>query len=250
MMQNLIRDIEARIEESSERSQFNEKQERWSEADFYAGKASAFGDVKILIEKTHKENEINPGVLTIADHYGLNHQLEKCKEELNELIEALGSNCDTHLAEEIADVEIMISQIKYLRNIPDEQVDVIKKYKIQRQLRRIAKENSLSNPKNCKELYDAGKDVSSGLRQGILDAMKEQSHECDTIKSPSHYMLDGLNVESIDVIKAVLGEDGLKAHCRGCTLKYLLRADKKNRTEDLKKARVYLNWEIEYGCDN
>ena len=54
IVQNLIRDIEARIEENSERAQFNEKQERWSEADFYAGKASAFGDVKILIEKTHK----------------------------------------------------------------------------------------------------------------------------------------------------------------------------------------------------
>nr|DAQ10089.1 MAG TPA: nucelotide kinase [Caudoviricetes sp.] len=158
----------------------------------------------------------------IADHYGLKHQLEKCKEELNELIEALGSNCDIHLAEEIADVEIMILQIKYLRNIPDEQVDVIMQYKIQRQLRRI--ENG--------------------------DGAQRVESEQDVIKSPSHYMLDGLNVEAIDVIKAVLGEDGFKAHCRGCALKYLLRADKKNRTEDLKKARVYLNWEIEYGCDN
>lgn len=193
---------------------------------------------------------INNDLKFIANHYGLKHQLGKCKEELGELIEALGGSSDTHLAEEIADVEIMISQIKYLRNIPTKRVDFVKKYKIQRQLSRIAKENSLSNPKNCKELYDAGKDVSSGLRQGILDAMKEQSHECDTIKNPSHYMLDGLNVEAIDVIKAVLGEDGFKAHCRGCALKYLLRADKKNRTEDLKKARVYLNWEIEYGCDN
>lgn len=193
---------------------------------------------------------INKDLKYIADHYGLEHQLGKCKEELNELIEALGSSSDTHLAEEIADVEIMISQIKYLRNIPTKRVDFVKKYKIQRQLSRIAKENSLSNPKNCKELYDAGKDVSSGLRQGILDAMKEQSHECDTIKSPSHYKLEGLDIEAIDVIKAVLGEDGFKAHCRGCTLKYLLRADKKNRIEDLKKARVYLNWEIEYGCDN
>lgn len=158
---------------------------------------------------------INKDLKYIADHYGLEHQLGKCKEEL---IEALGSSSDTHLAEEIADVEIMISQIKYLRNIPTKRVDFVKKCKIQRQLSRIAKENSLSNPKNCKELYD--------------------------------YMLDGLNVEAIDVIKAVLGEDGFKAHCRGCALKYLLRADKKNRTEDLKKARVYLNWEIEYGCDN
>lgn len=193
---------------------------------------------------------INEDLKYIADHYGLEHQQGKCEEELNELIEALGSSSNTHLVEEIADVEIMISQIKYLRNIPTEQLDVVKKYKIQRQLRRIAKENSLSNPKNCKELYDAGKDVSSGLRQGILDAMKEQSHECDTIKNPSHYMLDGLSVESIDVIRSVLGIDGFKKHCRGCALKYLLRANKKNGLEDLKKARVYLNWEIEYGCDN
>lgn len=222
MMQNLIRDIEARIKENSERSEFNEKQERWSEADFYAGKASAFGDVKILIEKTHKENEIKRGVITIADYYGLEGQTKKCEEELNELIEALGGSNNTHLAEEIADVEIMISQIKYLRNIPDEQVDVIKQYKIQRQLRRI--ENG--------------------------DGVQRVKSEQDVIKSPSHYMLDGLNVESIDVIRAVLGIEGFKKHCRGCALKYLLRADKKNRTEDLKKARVYLNWEIEYGCDN
>lgn len=153
----------------------------------------------------------------IADHYGLEHQLGKCKEELNELIEALGSSSDTHLAEEIADVEIMISQIKYLRDIPTKRVDFVKKYKIQRQLQRI--ENG--------------------------DGAQRVESEQDIIKSPSHYMLDGLNVEAIDVIKAVLGKDGFKAHCRGCALKYLLRADKKNRTEDLKKARVYLNWEID-----
>ena len=165
---------------------------------------------------------INNDLKYIADHYGLEGQTEKCKEELNELIEALDGSSDTHLAEEIADVEIMISQIKYLRNIPDEQVDVVKKYKIQRQLRRIKDGDGAQRVKSAQ----------------------------DVIKSPSHYMLDGLNVEAIDVIKAVLGEDGFKAHCRGCALKYLLRADKKNRTEDLKKARVYLNWEIEYGCDN
>jgi len=217
-MQNLISDIESRQKENSERAEFSEKQERWSDADFYAGKASAFGEVKILMEKTpQNENEIK----TIADHYGLEHQQGKCEEELNELIEALGSNCDTHLAEEIADVEIMISQIKYLRNIPDEQVDVIKQHKIQRQLGRIA---------------DGDKPVLS--------------NKTDPVESPRHYKLDGLNLESIDVIKAVLGADGFKKFCRGNTLKYLIRADKKNGSEDLKKARVYLNWEVEYGCDN
>lgn len=160
---------------------------------------------------------INEDLKYIADHYGLEHQLEKCKEELGELIEAIDSLDGRAIIEEVADVEIMLSQIKYLRDIPDEQVDVIKKYKIQRQLQRI--ENG--------------------------DGAQRAESEQDVIKSPSHYKLDGLDIESIDVIKAVLGEDGFKAHCRGCALKYLLRADKKNRTEDLKKARVYLNWEID-----
>ena len=51
-------------------------------------------------------------------------------------------------------------------------------------------------------------------------------------------------IESIDVIKAVLREDGFKAFCRGSALKYLIRADRKGGVEDLEKARVYLNWEI------
>lgn len=160
---------------------------------------------------------INEDLKYIADHYGLEHQLGKCKEELGELIEAINSLDERAIIEEVADVEIMISQIKYLRDIPDEQVDVVKKYKIQRQLQRI--ENG--------------------------DGAQRVKSEQDVIKSPSHYKLEGLDIEAIDVIEAVLGKDGFKAHCRGCALKYLLRADKKNRTEDLKKARVYLNWEID-----
>ena len=58
---------------------------------------------------------INKDLKFIADHYGLEGQTKKCDEELNELIEALGGSSDIHLAEEIADIEIMISQIKYLR---------------------------------------------------------------------------------------------------------------------------------------
>ena len=85
---------------------------------------------------------INEDLKYIADHYGLEHQIGKCKEELGELIEAIDSLDERAIIEEIADVEIMISQIKYLRDIPDEQVDVIKKYKISRQLTRIAKEQS------------------------------------------------------------------------------------------------------------
>ena len=67
----------------------------------------------------------------------------------------------------------------------------------------------------------------------------------DNVNSPKHYALDGLNIEAIDVIRSVLGPDKFQGYCRGNVIKYLLRAEHKNGLEDLKKARVYLNWEIE-----
>ena len=67
----------------------------------------------------------------------------------------------------------------------------------------------------------------------------------DKIKSPSHYKLDGLGIESIDIIKERLSKDGFKAFCVGNVIKYILRAEKKNGLEDYKKSRQYLNWIIE-----
>lgn len=67
----------------------------------------------------------------------------------------------------------------------------------------------------------------------------------DSVRHPEHYKLEGLKgVESIDIIQAVLGAEGFKKFCRGNALKYLIRADRKNGLEDLKKAAVYLSWEI------
>ena len=66
----------------------------------------------------------------------------------------------------------------------------------------------------------------------------------DKIISPKHYKLEGLDIEAIDVIKSVLGKDKFEGYCRGNVIKYILRADSKNGIEDLKKAQVYLNWEI------
>ena len=69
--------------------------------------------------------------------------------------------------------------------------------------------------------------------------------ERDVINSPSHYKLPGLEVEAIDVVRSVLGPDKFQGFCRGNALKYLIRADRKNGTEDLEKARKYVSWEIE-----
>lgn len=66
-----------------------------------------------------------------------------------------------------------------------------------------------------------------------------------TIRHPKHYALKGLEpYESIDVIKASL-DKGFEHFCVGNILKYILRYKKKNGLEDLKKAKVYLDWAIE-----
>ena len=64
--------------------------------------------------------------------------------------------------------------------------------------------------------------------------------EGDIINSPSHYKLPGLEVEAIDVVRSVLGPDRFQGFCRGNALKDLIRADRKNGTEDLE----YRSWVI------
>ena len=69
------------------------------------------------------------------------------------------------------------------------------------------------------------------------------------INSPKHYKLD-CGVESIEIIKKVLGLRNFVAFCLGNILKYLIRAEKKNKLEDYKKAAKYLAWVIERDNSN
>ena len=84
----------------------------------------------------------------IADHYGLDKQLNILQEECAELIQAVSKykrrkliDDYQHILEEIDDVEIMIAQIKYLLKIPDYHADYVKEEKIKRQLERIQNES-------------------------------------------------------------------------------------------------------------
>lgn len=64
--------------------------------------------------------------------------------------------------------------------------------------------------------------------------------ELDDINYPSHYKLDGLDVESIDVVKSVLGQEGFKEFCLGNILKYAIRCKKKGMYEkDIRKIKRY-----------
>lgn len=71
----------------------------------------------------------------------------------------------------------------------------------------------------------------------------EPERQANNVDHPLHYQLPGLPCESIDVIRAVLGDEGFCKFCRGNALKYLIRADHKGGTEDLEKAMKYIGWE-------
>ena len=64
----------------------------------------------------------------------------------------------------------------------------------------------------------------------------------DQVNHPPHYQCGG--IETIDVIRAKLGP-GFGYYCEGNAIKYLTRWRLKGGVEDLRKARVYLDWLIE-----
>ncbi|MBF1204277.1 MAG: DUF3310 domain-containing protein [Fusobacterium periodonticum] len=68
-------------------------------------------------------------------------------------------------------------------------------------------------------------------------------NKVDNINNANHYQVCGFN--SIKIIEKILGKDGFVAFCLGNILKYLIRAEKKNKLEDYKKASKYLEWTIE-----
>lgn len=92
------------------------------------------------MEKSSKKGKLKK----IADHYGLQAQKGMLIEEMAELMQAVNrfdrnpteKNLEA-IAEEIADVEIMIAQAKYLYAIPQQKIDEITDCKIQRTLERM-----------------------------------------------------------------------------------------------------------------
>ena len=82
------------------------------------------------------ENELQ----LIRLKYGRKATLEKCKEELEELIQALNKNDFENVHEEVADVYNILSHIKAYYNISDDEIKERQQYKIKRQLKRMRHE--------------------------------------------------------------------------------------------------------------
>ena len=80
------------------------------------------------------------GLQLIRLKYGRKVTLEKCKEELQELIEALEKRDMENIHEEIADVYNILSHIKAYYNISDDEIKERQQYKVKRQLKRMRQE--------------------------------------------------------------------------------------------------------------
>ena len=80
------------------------------------------------------------GLQLIRLKYGRKVTLEKCKEEFQELIEALEKRDMENIHEEVADVYNILSHIKAYYNISDEEVKERQHYKVKRQLKRMKHE--------------------------------------------------------------------------------------------------------------
>jgi hypothetical protein len=74
----------------------------------------------------------------------------------------------------------------------------------------------------------------------MLKRLEEEN--IDMVNSPAHYNKAG--IETIDIIQSVTG-DGFESYLQGNILKYMCRYKYKNGTEDLEKAKWYLNRLIE-----
>lgn len=89
------------------------------------------------------------------------------------------------------------------------------------------------------EWDDRLRNVDKHTLEQELSNKKDKKEE--RVYSPNHYQILP-NLEVIEVIANILGDEGFRAYCKGNIMKYVLRADKKNGLEDWKKAQMYLNW--------
>tara|TARA_B000000532_G_scaffold29_2_gene32 strand:+ start:2634 stop:2951 length:318 start_codon:yes stop_codon:yes gene_type:complete len=67
----------------------------------------------------------------------------------------------------------------------------------------------------------------------------------DPVNRPSHYT--GTLYETIDIIEDTLSPTEFRGYCKGSTLKYIMRAERKGHpTQDLQKAQWFLDKLITY----
>ena len=80
----------------------------------------------------------------------------------------------------------------------------------------------------------------------MIETLREMTNReklGDPVNQPNHYTTG--EVEVIDYIRDKLTDEEFVGYCSGNVLKYISRWRHKGGIEDLRKAAVYLNWQIE-----
>lgn len=82
----------------------------------------------------------------------------------------------------------------------------------------------------------------SVVKCDAFTAAEQAQASKDMVNHPNHY---AGQIEVIDYIRDKLTPEGFTEYCCGNVLKYVSRWRKKDGIQDLKKARVYLDWMIQ-----
>ena len=91
---------------------------------------------------------------------------------------------------------------------------------------------------NFKEVDEKFQELMGKAKNGLIEV--NSVNTSDNIKSPDHYVSDS-GIEVFDVQEAFIHElSGMAASYWCNVVKYILRFQRKNGVEDLKKAKYYL----------
>ena len=99
--------------------------------------------------------------------------------------------------------------------------------------------------KNCEErksIDDATPEEWNKVSKTATGKLFHPQDKHNPVTQPDHYNKGA--IEAIEAIKASMHPQEYKGYLKGNCLKYLWRYEYKNGVEDLRKARVYLEWLI------
>ena len=98
------------------------------------------------------------------------------------------------------------------------------------------------NLEKQKSLDDVTPEEWNRVSKTAVGKLYHPEDKHNPVTQPDHYNKGA--IEAIEAIKASMHPQEYKGYLKGNCLKYLWRYEYKNGVEDLRKARVYLEWLI------
>ena len=200
------------------------------------------------MNKEYEEKERN-----IINNYGLNHQLKYLQSEVFELNEAVivyeNDEYDhhekiliDHIAEEIADVHVLLKQIQLHYKISDKQIEDIMKYKIDRQIDRIEESDKMNKKINCmkkvRTITIDGVEIQTSLNPIEISNLHQINNELEKGINRMVEFIYNLSIDKPETILNELVKDGFddnkcngkcheeKRKCKQCIKEYFINERK------------------------